>query len=118
VDANQAGNGSYQTAPQVQQSFTVGRASQTITITSDPGAVDKTDPPYTITAVATSGLTVTFTTDAASAGVCSVSGLTVTFDGSRGDCIIYANQAGNGDYLPAPEAVQSFKVKNHTPGGG
>ena len=31
INANQAGNGSYQAAPQVQQSFTVSRGTQTIT---------------------------------------------------------------------------------------
>jgi hypothetical protein len=117
LTANQAGNSSYQAAAQLQQSFAVGRGSQTITITSDAGAVDKNTPPYTITAVATSGLAVTFTSDAESAGVCSLSGSTVTFDGSRGECIINANQAGDANYLAAPQVVQSFKVKNHTSGG-
>jgi hypothetical protein len=116
VDANQAGNGTYQAAPQAVQSFAIGRGSQTITITSTPPRVDKTDPPYTIVATTTSGLPVVFTTDPASAGVCSVSGSTVSFSG-RGSCIVYANQPGNANYLPAPQVQQVFQVKNHTPGG-
>ena len=34
LDANQAGNGTYYSAPQVQQTFTVGKGNQTITFTS------------------------------------------------------------------------------------
>ncbi|MDQ5820504.1 MAG: hypothetical protein M3540_03595, partial [Actinomycetota bacterium] len=115
VDANQAGNASYQAAPQVQQSFAVAQGTQTITFTSDPGRVDRNDPPYTVTAVASSGLAVTFTADPSSAGVCTVSGSTVSFIG-RGDCTINANQAGNANYLAAPQAQQTFKVKNNVPG--
>ena len=115
VNADQPGNGNYQAAPQKQQSFTVSKATQTITFTSTAPKKDKNDPPYTVTAVSSSGLAVTFTADASSAGVCTVSGSTVSFIG-RGDCTINANQAGNGSYLPAAQVQQSFKVKNHTPG--
>jgi hypothetical protein len=115
VNANQAGNASYAAAAQVQQSFVIGKGSQTITITSTPPNADRNDPPYTIIATATSGLAVTFTTDSSSNGVCSVSGNTVSFQG-RGTCIVYANQAGNGGWLPAPQTQQVFDVKNHTPG--
>jgi hypothetical protein len=115
VDANQAGNGTYQAAPQAQQSFTVNRGSQTISFTSTPPNADKNDPPYTVTATTTSGLAVVFTTDPSSAGVCSVSGSTVSFSG-RGTCIVYANQPGSANYLPAPQVQQVFGVKNHTPG--
>jgi hypothetical protein len=111
INANQAGNGTYQAAAQVQQSFTIGRGSQTITITSDPGNnVHHHDAPYTITATATSGLAVVFTTDPSSAGVCSVSGNSVTFI-DKGQCIIYADQPGNANWLPAPQTEQSFRVK-------
>ena len=112
INANQAGNGTYLAAAQVQQSFAVGKGSQTITITSDPGnnVHHQFTPPYAVTATSTSGLAVVFTTDPSSAGVCSVSGSTVTFSG-KGQCIIYANQAGNANWLPAPQAQQSFRVK-------
>jgi len=111
INANQAGNGTYLAAAQVKQSFAVGRGSQTITITSNPGNnVHQHDAPYTITATATSGLAVVFTTDPSSAGVCSVSGSTVSFSG-RGQCIIYADQPGNANWLPAPQVQQSFRVK-------
>ena len=115
VNADQPGNGNYAAAAQKQQSFTVAKATQTITFTSTAPKKDKNDPPYTVTAVSSSGLAVTFTADPSSAGVCTVSGSTVSFIG-RGDCTINANQAGNGSYLPAAQVQQSFKVKNHTPG--
>ena len=96
----------------MQQSFTVARASQTITITSTAPAVDKHSPPYTITAVASSGLTVTFSIAAASAAVCSISGSSVSFT-HQGNCVVRANQAGNANYLPAPQVQQTIVVLNH-----
>jgi len=114
VNANQAGNAGYNPAPQAQQSFAVAKATQTITFTSAAPNKDKNDPPYTVTAVSSSGLAVTFSADPSSAGVCTVSGSTVSFIG-RGDCTINANQAGNASYLPAAQVQQTFKVKNHTP---
>jgi hypothetical protein len=115
INADQAGNGTYQAATQVQQTFAVGHGSQTITITSDPPNADRHDPPYTITATATSGLTVIFSTDPSSNGICSVSGSTVSFS-ARGTCIIYANQPGDTNWLPAPQVQQVMQIKNHTPG--
>jgi hypothetical protein len=114
IDATQAGNGTYAAAPQVQQSFTIARGSQTITFTSTPpNPAGANSPPYTVTATATSGLPVVFTTDPwFSTGVCSVSGSTVTFEG-HGVCVIYANQPGNSDWLAAPQATQFFFVQQH-----
>ena len=61
IDANQAGNASYQAAPQAQQSFAVGLASQTISFTSSPpGGATVGGPTYTVSATASSGLAVTF----------------------------------------------------------
>lgn len=113
VRANQAGNASYQAAPQVQQSFSVARAPQTITITSTPpAAVDRHSAPYTITATASSGLAVTFSIAASSADICSISGSSVTFK-RKGDCFVNANQSGNGNYLPAPQVQQKIVVLAH-----
>ena len=64
---------------------------------------------YTVGAAASSGLAVAFSIDAASAGVCTISGSTVSFVGA-GTCTINANQAGNGSYLAAPQKQQSFAV--------
>ena len=110
VSADQAGNSSYLPAPQVQQSFAVARASQSITITSTPPPVDKRSPPYTITATATSGLPVTFAIAPASAAVCSISGASVSFK-KKGDCVVQANQSGSSNYLPAPQVQQTIVVQ-------
>ncbi len=110
IDANQAGNASYNAAPQVQQSFAVGKGSQTISFTSTaPVGATVGGPTYTVTATATSGLPVTFTIDASATSVCSISGSTVSFLGA-GTCVIDANQAGNANYSAAPQVQQSFAV--------
>jgi hypothetical protein len=110
IDANQAGNANYNPAPQAQQSFAVAKGDQTITFTSTaPAGAKFGGPTYTVTATSSAGLTVTFTIDAAASSVCSISGSTVSFIGA-GTCIIDANQAGNANYNPAPQAQQSFPV--------
>jgi hypothetical protein len=112
ISANQAGNSSYAAAPQAQQSFTVARAAQTITVTSTPPPVDKHSPPYTIVATATSGLAVSFSVAAGSSAICSVSGAAVTFL-KKGDCIVNANQSGSSRYLPAAQVQQTIVVLAH-----
>jgi hypothetical protein len=118
INANQAGNGNYNAATQVQQSFGVGKGSQTISFTSTaPASAKLLDPAYTVTATATSGLAVTLTIDAASTTVCSLSG---TSSGSQvtylatGTCTIDANQGGNSNYNAAPQAQQSFTISKAT----
>ena len=108
VDANQAGNATWSPAPQVQQSFAVGKGAQTISFTSTaPAAASVGGTTYTVTATASSGLAVSFSSGAAA--VCSVAGSTVSFLGA-GTCVINANQAGNANYNAAPQAQQSFAV--------
>ena len=110
IDANQAGDGNYTAAPQAQQSFSVLGAAQTVSFTSTaPAAATFGGGSYTPTATATSGLTVTLTIDAASAGVCAISGGTVSYSGA-GTCTIDANQAGNSTYRAASQVQQSFTV--------
>ena len=62
-----------------------------------------------MTATASSGLTVALTIDPSASAVCSISGSTVSFIGA-GTCVINANQAGDANYSPAPQAQQSFPV--------
>lgn len=110
IDANQAGNANFNAAPQVQQSFAVGKGAQTISFTSSaPAGAAVGGATYSVTATATSGLPVTFTIDAAAASVCSIAGSSVSFN-AAGTCIIDANQAGNANYNAATQAQQSFAV--------
>lgn len=109
IQAAQAGNATYAAATPVSQSFTVvaGGALQTQTITfSNPG-VQTVGTSLTLSATASSGLTVTFASQ--TAGVCTVKGTTATFLAS-GTCTIQATQAGNTTYSAAPSISQSFKV--------
>ena len=115
VLADQAGNASYEAAPQISQSFGVGLLPQTISFTSTPPpSADLGDPDYVVAATATSGLAVTFSIDPASAGICSVSGSTVSFVGA-GTCIVRADQPGNAAYEAAPQVLQSFTINGPPP---
>ena len=112
VAANQAGNGNFNTAPQVTQSFAVGRASQTITFTSTaPAAAVYNGTAYTATATGgASGNPVTFSTLTPS--VCTSSGTngaTISFVGV-GSCTVAADEAGNANYSAATQATQIFAV--------
>jgi ABC-type tungstate transport system permease subunit len=87
----------------VSQSFQVTKESQTITF----GALS--NQPYgtavTISATASSGLTVVFYS--LTPHVCTVSGTTVTLV-AVGTCTIEATQAGNADYAAASPVIESF----------
>ena len=86
---------------------------QTITITSTvPSSATVGGAPYTATATSTSGLAVTISLDGTSTACSLTSGtspVVVSFT-AVGTCVIDANQAGNGNYLGAPQAQQSFSV--------
>ncbi|HVK73877.1 MAG TPA: hypothetical protein VM734_11185, partial [Kofleriaceae bacterium] len=110
INADQAGDASFNPAPRVQQAFAVGKGAQTISFTSAaPTTAAVGGPTYTVTATATSGLPVALTIDAAAAGVCSIDGATVSFL-AAGTCVINADQAGDARYEPAPQVQQSFAV--------
>ena len=88
---------------------TVGQAAQAISFTAPAtGGVGKT---ATLTADGgASANPVTFSADPASgAGVCSMSGATVSYE-AAGDCVIDANQAGNANYSPAPQVTATITV--------
>ena len=109
IRAAQAGNSSYAAAPPVTQTFAVTQGNQTVIfgpLSNQPfGAT-----PFTVSATASSRLTVSFVTAAPS--VCTVSGVTVTLV-IIGTCTIEASQAGNSNYSAATPVDQSFTV---TPG--
>ena len=115
IEANQSGDSAHHPAAQVQQSFTVGSPSpslsaQTINFTSTPPAAAASGgPAYTVAATASSGLAVSFGATAGSGGVCTVSGSTVSLDGA-GTCTVTADQPGSSAYHPAPQVQQSFTV--------
>jgi hypothetical protein len=113
IDANQTGDGTnYNPAPQVQQSFAVGRGSQTITFTSTaPSPVTVGGATYTPTATGgASSNPVVITIAAAASSVCSIDGTGVVSFIAAGPCLIDANQAGDTNYDPALQVQQSVTV--------
>ncbi|RNL61020.1 hypothetical protein EFK50_16670 [Nocardioides marmoriginsengisoli] len=106
IDANQAGNALYLPASQVQQSFTVAKANQTIAFGALGGRTFG-DAPFAISATASSGLTVSFAST--TTGVCTVAGTTVTLV-AAGPCTIVASQPGTTDFNAAAPVPQSFTV--------
>ncbi len=110
IDANQAGDSNYNAAPEVKQSFAVGKGAQVITFTSTaPTAATVGGTSYAVSAAASSALPVAFTIEPSSSSMCSISGSTVSFVGA-GTCTIDANQGGDSNYNAAPEVKQSFAV--------
>ncbi|MEJ0096839.1 MAG: hypothetical protein WDM84_01180 [Bauldia sp.] len=110
VDANQAGNGNYNPAPQTQQSFIIGKGDQMLSFTSSAPAAEIGGPTYTPAASSTVGLTpVAFSIDGPSASVCSIAGGVVSFT-APGTCTIDANQAGDANYNAAPQAQQPVTI--------
>src|SRR5262249_25686928 len=81
------------------------------TITFNPGATGVVGNTPTLSATGGgAGEPVTFTIDATSgAGVCSLSGSTVSFD-HVGSCVVEADQAGDASYLAAPTVKRTIVV--------
>jgi hypothetical protein len=107
IRATQPGNTNYAAAAPVNQSFQVTQGSQTISFGSLPSQLLGAAP-FTVSATASSGLTVHFTSR--TPPVCTVSGTTVTLV-AVGTCTITATQPGNADYAAATPVNQSFLVK-------
>jgi hypothetical protein len=109
-DGNLGGN--YNVSTVSDTTGVINQAPQTITFGPLSDKISG-NPPFNVSATVSSppptpnSLTVIFT--AAPAGVCSVSGNTVTLLGP-GTCSITASQPGNNNYLPAIPVVQAFHV--------
>ena len=110
IQATQAGNNTYAAAMPVIQSFQITSAtllSQTITfstLSNEPvGTL-----PFTVSASATSGLTVSFAS--LTTPICTVAGTTVTIGATPGACTIEATQTGNSTYAAASPVENSFQV--------
>jgi hypothetical protein len=88
----------------------IAKLAQSVRFTSSPPTsptVGKTYVPHATGG--NSGNFVVITTGTGSNGVCSISHGTVKFTGA-GTCRLDANQAGNGEYTPAPQAQQAISV--------
>lgn len=121
IDINQAGNSTYQAAPQVQETITVNQAPQTIVFGAPLAGTTAASPyqaaygaaPITLTATDSnlsgggSGNSITFTLDSATtAGAATLANGVLTITG-LGTIVVDANQAASADYSAATQ-VQAF----------
>ena len=90
-------DGDYLAADDVVRSFTVSKASQTITF-ANPGSKALSVGSFTASSSADSGLTVSLASSTGS--VCSMTGSTVGLL-ATGTCTLIASQAGNSNYNAA-----------------
>ena len=119
ITAAQAGGVSggltYAAAPAMVRSFTASGVPQSITFVPLTSKHDY-DPSFDLTATASSGLAVTYTTS--NAMICDVSGRRVRIY-TKGNCVVTAAQAGGTSagiiYAPASTVVQSFAIDDNTP---
>ncbi|GAB2519650.1 hypothetical protein GCM10027032_00580 [Simplicispira piscis] len=106
---NSAGAG----AASAASNSVIPAAPQTITF-GNPGAQNfGTSPTLAASSSAGAGYVVTFTSS--TTGVCTVSGITLTFV-AAGNCTINADQAGDTSFLPAPQVSHTFTVNPVAPG--
>jgi hypothetical protein len=91
-----------------QFSIAAAKSNQTITFNPDP-LPNKTygDPAFNVTAIASSGLTVTF--EVGATDNCTISGNTVTITGA-GSCTVTAKQGGNDDWNAADPVARPFTI--------
>jgi hypothetical protein len=109
LTASQGGTDNHNAAAPVSRSFNITKAPQTITFTAP---TNKTfgDAAFTVSAKAPGGVvTLTSLTES----VCTVAGFDVTIQ-SAGTCTIRASQAGNANYLAAPNVDQPFSIAKAT----
>ena len=105
---SQAGNAVFNAAATVTRSFTVNKANQNITF-AVLAARTRAQSPVTVSATASSGLAVTFTTT--TPAVCTAGGTngeTITLV-AVGRCIVVASQAGNTTYNAANPVTRRFR---------
>ncbi|MES2505078.1 MAG: immunoglobulin domain-containing protein, partial [Verrucomicrobiota bacterium] len=110
LTATQAGNENFSAATPVVRTFTVAKATQTINfaVLSDRSMFSV---PFTLSATASSGLPVSFERVS---GPATLSGATVTLDGTEGVVTVRATQTGNANY-EAAEAVEHSFISLDTP---
>ena len=100
---DQTGDGNYNSALQVAESVSVGKASQTITVTIDAPASAVYGTSFDVDAAADSGLPVSFS----SSGSCSNAGAHFTMTSGTGTCTVKFDQSGNDNYGAASQVSES-----------
>ena len=109
IVATQGGNDQYAPAEQTTLNIVVKSGSTQQTIAFAPAPTLSFHGVATVTATATSGLSVAYSSTTPS--VCSVDRVTgVVTDLTQGTCTVAADQAGSADYAPAAQVTQSLTV--------
>ena len=110
ITAKQAGDATYNAAPDLSQPLTINKADQIITFNT---IADKklTDPSFSLISTASSSLQVVFTTTSAKI---TLVGSQVTIV-SAGRASIKAAQAGNANYNAAADVIKSFCIQPTKP---
>ncbi len=115
LTANQAADANYTAAPQVNLNVTIVAATQAITNFKSNPTAPTYAPNGTFTISATGGAStspVVFASTTTS--VCTVSGSTVTML-AAGACALTANQAGDANYLAAPQVALNVTIAAASP---
>jgi hypothetical protein len=119
VQYDQAGNISYNAAPQVTETVNATKADQSISVTTHAPSGAVYGSQFTVAASAPGGAV-----SYSSGGSCSNSGATFTLTSGTGTCSVMYDQAGNSNYNAAPQvtetvgatkADQSISVTTHVP---
>ena len=100
-----AHTGNQDTAP-----FEIVRADQAITFVEVTNDKSFGDPPFTLSATASSGLPVAFTASGSCAIAAPPAPANTVVITAAGPCVLTASQAGNGSYEPAPDAQQTLDI--------
>jgi len=106
ITASQAGNGNYNAAIAVNQSFIVSKANQTITFNALANKIFG-DAPFSVNASSSSGLAVGFSIVS---GPATISGNTISLTGA-GVVTVRASQTGDANYNAAASVERSFTVE-------
>jgi hypothetical protein len=107
VKYDQAGNSNFNAAPQVTESVTAQKANQTITVNTHAPASAVHNTGFTVSATASSGLPVSFS----SSGVCTNVGATFTMTSGTGACTVKYDQAGDSNFNAAPQLTESVTAQ-------
>lgn len=107
IRATQAGNGTYSAASPITHTFSLTRATQTVTFA--PVSTQSVETASLLLAPSTTASGLTPVLSSSTLAVCTVSGFTVTLL-DTGLCTLTAEQSGDSAYLPATSVTRSFTI--------
>src|SRR5215831_15300144 len=107
VKYDQPGDSNFNAAPQVTESVTAQKISQTVTVNTHAPATATYNASFTVTATASSGLAVSYS----SAGSCSNVGALFTMTSGAGTCTVKYDQAGDNNFNAAAQVTESVTAQ-------